>query len=96
MQIDTSAPDSIVKDVSDKDERKFYVYANLNMPREEDFTFLVTTLWHWYSKYPHASLQLVKDPAEIAQEPPKSIEKSKTMKINISQPKLLSDASQKI
>ena len=50
--------------------RKYFVYANLNIPREEDFTFLVTALWHWYDKYSHPSLQLIKDPAEIVQDPP--------------------------
>ena len=40
------------------------VYANINS-NEEDFTFLVTALWHWENKYPSFTLDLPKDPEEI-------------------------------
>jgi len=28
--------------------KEYYVYSSLNQPLEEDFAFVVTTLWHWY------------------------------------------------
>ena len=65
--------------------KEYYVYANLNTPLEEDFTFVVTTLWHWYQCNPHPNLKLVTDPAEITVEPPseevkKEIENKATCK----------------
>jgi hypothetical protein len=35
------------KPVTDKKENKYYVYVNLNGPVEEDYTFLLTALYHW-------------------------------------------------
>lgn len=46
-------------------ERKYVVYANLNIPKEEDYTFIVTALYHWYAKYPAWEDKFVKDPSEI-------------------------------
>jgi hypothetical protein len=48
------------------------VYANVNIPREEDFIFLVTALWHWYSKHTPSSLSLYSSPdeMEVKQVPP--------------------------
>ena len=37
----------------------------MNIPREEDFIFLVTALWHWYSKHTPSTLQLYNDPDEM-------------------------------
>ena len=28
--------------------KEYYVYSSLNQPLEEDFAFVVTTLWHWF------------------------------------------------
>lgn len=28
--------------------KEYFVYSSLNQPLEEDFAFVVTTLWHWY------------------------------------------------
>ena len=56
-----TAPDS---------QKEYYVYTNLNCPLEEDFTFIVTTLWHWYKVNPHPTLKIIKDPAEILVEAP--------------------------
>ena len=41
------------------------MYANVNIPREEDFLFLVTALWHWYQKYSPPKLELYNDPDEM-------------------------------
>lgn len=51
-------------------EKEYYVYTNLNCPLEEDFTFIVTTLWHWYQANPPTDLKVIKDPAEITVEAP--------------------------
>ena len=52
-----------------KDEEKQYVvYANINST-EEDFSFLVTALYHWESLHPTFTLDLPKDPAEIVVKP---------------------------
>jgi hypothetical protein len=40
------------------------VYANINSS-EEDFTFLLTALYHWESLYPTFSNDFPKDPKEI-------------------------------
>lgn len=37
---------------SSASQKLYYVYANINIPQEEDFTFLLTALWHWEQKYP--------------------------------------------
>lgn len=46
------------------------MYANLNIPQEEDFTFLLTAFWHWYQKNKHPSLKLIERSEEIEVEPP--------------------------
>ncbi len=52
-----------------KDEEKQYVvYANINST-EEDFSFLVTALYHWESLHPTFTLDLPKDPADIVVKP---------------------------
>ena len=55
-----------------KTGREYVVYANVNIPREEDFIFLVTALWHWYSKHTPSSLSLYSSPdeMEVKQVPP--------------------------
>ena len=55
-----------------KTEREYVVYANVNIPREEDFIFLVTALWHWYSKHTPSGLSLYSSPdeMEVKQVPP--------------------------
>ena len=40
------------------------VYANINSS-EEDFTFLITTLYHWETLYPSFTQDLPKNPSEI-------------------------------
>ncbi len=53
----------VSKDTSLKTEEKVYVvYGNINS-NEEDFSFLITALYHWENLYP--ILDLPKDPAEI-------------------------------
>ena len=61
----------------DDSSKEYYVYTNLNCPLEEDFTFIVTTLWHWYKVNPHPTLKIIKDPAEITVEPPALTEEEK-------------------
>ena len=53
------------------------MYANVNIPREEDFLFLVTALWHWYQKYSPPKLELYNDPdeMEVVEVPQEEIEK---------------------
>ena len=87
-QIDTTAPV--------KKEREYFVYANVNIPREEDFVFLVTALWHWYQKHLPPGLQLYSDPDEMEVEevPPeekKQEAKKEEKKIDLSDPDTLSD-----
>lgn len=41
--------------------------ANLNMPKEEDFTFILTALWNWHYEHPINDLELVRDVSEITQ-----------------------------
>ena len=53
-----------------KSDKEHYVYTNLNCPLQEDYTFIVTTLWHWYTANPPADLKVIKDPAEITVEVP--------------------------
>jgi hypothetical protein len=37
---------------------EYFVFAHLNIPHEEDFTFLITALYHWELANPiYASLQ---------------------------------------
>jgi len=40
------------------------VYANINSS-DEDFSFLITALYHWETLYPTFTLELPKDPSEI-------------------------------
>ena len=42
----------------DLTEHKYHVYANLNIPQDEDFTFLVTALYEWEKKYPSFTSKL--------------------------------------
>lgn len=61
-----------------KDEEKLYVvYGNINS-NEEDFSFLITALYHWETLYPSFTLDFPKDPAEIVvKSAPKEEEKKK-------------------
>ena len=56
-------------------DREYYVYTNLNCPNQEDFTFIVTALWHWYQAHQYPNIKLVTDPAEITVEAPPDEEK---------------------
>ena len=47
-----------------EDEKVYVVYANVNSS-EEDYSFLVTALYHWETMYPTFTLDLPKDPSEI-------------------------------
>ena len=38
------------------------------MPKEEDFTFILTALWNWHYENPIPKLDLIRDAAEITQE----------------------------
>ena len=75
--------DDILKNTESPNEepadssKEYYVYTNLNCPLEEDFTFIVTTLWHWYKVNPHPTLKIIKDPAEITVDPPALTEEEK-------------------
>lgn len=42
----------------------YVVYANINSS-DEDFSFLVTALYHWETLYPTFTLDLPKDPNDI-------------------------------
>ena len=62
-----------------KDEEKQYVvYANINST-EEDYSFLVTALYHWETLHPTFTLDLPKDPNDIVVKPaaPKQEEEKK-------------------
>lgn len=63
----------------------YQVNVNLNTPKEEDFTFLVTALWHWYEKHPPSSITLIQDPNEMIQQETKVME-----------PRLLTDGGKQI
>lgn len=52
------------EDKKPEDDKLYVVYANINTT-EEDFSFLVTALYHWEEKYPTFTLDLPKDPIEI-------------------------------
>ena len=56
------------------------VYANVNSS-EEDYSFLITALYHWETLYPTFTLEYPKDPIEIVvkekEAPPKEEEKKK-------------------
>ena len=54
---------------------EYYIYTNLNCPNQEDFTFIVTALWHWYQINPFPGLKLVNDPEEITVPAPPDEEK---------------------
>ena len=62
------------------------MYANVNIPREEDFIFLVTALWHWYSKHTPSSLSLYSSPdeMEVKQVPPPEEAEEKKMAKEVS------------
>ena len=47
------------------EEKMYYVCANLNMPKEEDFTFILTALWNWHYENPIHDLDLIRDASEI-------------------------------
>ena len=59
-----------------EEEKQYVVYANINST-EEDYSFLVTALYHWESLHPTFTLDLPKDPADIVVKPaaPKEEEK---------------------
>ena len=59
------------------------VYANINST-EEDFSFLVTALYHWETLYPTFTLLLPTDPNQIVVKAPK--EESKKDSIPVAAP----------
>ena len=61
-----------------EEEKQYVVYANINST-EEDYSFLVTALYHWEGLHPTFTLDLPKDPAEIVVKPaaPKQEEEKK-------------------
>jgi len=61
------------------------VYANINSS-DEDFSFLLTALYHWETLYPTFTLDMPKDPSEIVVKsvvvvPPKVEEVEKQVEI---------------
>ena len=52
-------------------EKKYVVYANINS-QIEDFTFLVTALYHWEVLYPAVSLTQPTDPKLFVQKSTKA------------------------
>ncbi len=54
------------------------MYANINSG-EEDFSFLITALYHWETLYPTFTLDFPKDPNDIVVKPaePKKEEEKK-------------------
>ena len=60
----------------EKEEKQYLVYANINSS-EEDFSFLLTALYHWETLYPTFTLLLPKDPAEIVVVAPKKKDQDK-------------------
>ena len=48
-------------------EDQYSLYINLNNTTEEDYTFLLTALWHWDKLYPRYSQQHVKSIDDIIQ-----------------------------
>ena len=66
---------------------QYVVYANINSS-DEDFSFLVTALYHWETMYPTFTLELPKDPAEFVVKSPekKPEEKKEEPPADVSQP----------
>ena len=62
--------------VEEKEEKLYVVYANVNCS-DEDYSFLITTLYHWETLYPTFTLELPKDPSEIVVKPAKPKEEEK-------------------
>lgn len=52
------------------------VYANINSS-DEDFSFLITALYHWETKYPTFTLDFPKDPNEICVKAPEKKDETK-------------------
>mmetsp|Transcript_23266 Transcript_23266/g.22849 ORF Transcript_23266/g.22849 Transcript_23266/m.22849 type:complete len:82 (-) Transcript_23266:524-769(-) len=52
------------KEEEKSDETLYVVYANINSS-DEDFSFILTALYHWENMYPTFTLELPKDPEEI-------------------------------
>lgn len=48
----------------DESEKFYVVYGNVNSS-EEDYSFLLTALYHWETMYPSITVDLPKDPSEI-------------------------------
>lgn len=55
------------------------VYANINSS-EEDFSFILTALYHWEKLYPTFTLELPKDPEDIVVKKPKQPSKEEEVK----------------
>lgn len=66
---------------------QYVVYANINSS-DEDFSFLVTALYHWETMYPTFTLDLPKDPAELAVKSPekKPEDKKEEVPAEVSKP----------
>jgi hypothetical protein len=54
-----------VQKAREKKQKEYYIFCNLNTPQEEDFIFVMTALFHWYSRYPNKNLRLIEDPNDI-------------------------------
>ena len=61
-------------DLDGTEGKKYVVYANINS-QTEDFTFLVTALYHWEKLHPAISLTQPTDPAPLAQKSTKAAKK---------------------
>ena len=66
------------------EDKLYVVYANINSS-DEDFSFLITALYHWESLYPTFTLDYPKDPSEIIVKsaPPKEVPKEEGKKADV-------------
>ncbi len=76
-----SRDSKVGEETKQSEEKQYVVYANINST-DEDFTFLITALYHWETLYPTFTLDLPKDPNEIvikekSSDAPKSEEEKK-------------------
>jgi hypothetical protein len=74
----TNTGEECKKEELDED-KQYVVYANINSS-EEDFSFLITALYHWETMYPSFTLELPKDPEEIVVKKKKEEEKKEEEK----------------
>jgi hypothetical protein len=67
-------------DLDDTEGKKYVVYANINS-QTEDFTFLVTALYHWEKLRPAIGPTQPADPAVLAQKSTKAVKKEAAAKV---------------